>query len=108
MPLLTEQRVRHAAQQTATVLRKSARTVLAEVAKTPLTNFDIFLSHSVKDEEIVLGTFAILEQFKFSVYVDWIVDPELRREHVTPATADALRARMWQCQSLLYLNTKSH
>jgi hypothetical protein len=44
----------------------SARTVLAEAAKTPQDSFDIFLSHSIKDAEIVLGTLEILEQFDFS------------------------------------------
>jgi hypothetical protein len=105
MTLLTEKRVRAAAQQAETRLRKSARTLLAEVAKTPHDSFDIFLSHSIKDAEIVLGTLAILEDFGFSVYVDWIVDPEMNREHVTPETAAILRGRMEQCQSLLYLKT---
>jgi hypothetical protein len=105
MTLLTEKRVRAAAQQAETRLRKSARTVLAEAAKTPQDSFDIFLSHSIKDAEIVLGTLEILKQFDFSVYVDWIVDPEMNREHVTPETAAILRRRMGECQSLLYVKT---
>jgi hypothetical protein len=105
MTLLTETRVRAAAQQAEIRLRKSARTVLAEAAKTPQDSFDIFLSHSIKDAEIVLGTQEILEQFGFSVYVDWIVDPKMDRAQVTPETAAILRDRMRQCQSLLYLKT---
>ena len=107
MTLLTEQRVRAAAHQASTRLRKSAKDVLTEVAKTSDNNFDIFLSHSVKDADIVLGTLETLEAFGFSVYVDWIVDPEMKREHVTTRTAAVLRRRMGQCELLLYLRTEN-
>lgn len=105
MALLTESRVRTAARQATATVQKSARQVLAEAAKTADEKFDIFLSHSVKDAEIVLGTGLILEDLGFSVYVDWIVDPELKRDQVTPANAALLRRRMRQCDSLLYLKT---
>jgi hypothetical protein len=42
----------------------------------------------------VLGTKVVLESFGFSVYVDWIVDPHMNREHVTRETAAILRDRM--------------
>jgi hypothetical protein len=105
MTLLTEKNVRAAAQQAETRLRKSAKTILAEAAKTTQERFDIFLSHSAKDAEIVLGTVALLEQFGFSVYVDWIVEPQMNRKRVTPENAAILRRRMGRCQSLLYLKT---
>jgi len=79
--------------------------VLTEVAKTSNNSFDIFLSHSVKDADIVLGTLETLGAFGFSVYVDWVVDPEMKREHVTAETAAVLRRRMGQCELLLYLKT---
>jgi hypothetical protein len=107
MTLLTEQRVRAAAQQASTRLRKSAKDLLTEVAKTSHDSFDIFLSHSVKDADIVLGTLETLEAFGFSVYVDWVVDPEMKREYVTTKTAAVLRRRMGQCELLLYLRTEN-
>ena len=40
-----------------------------------------------------------------STLVDWIVDRQLSRDYVTPATAEALRNRMKQSSYLLYLAT---
>ena len=64
--------------------------------------FDVFLSHSFRDQEIVLGIKRIIERSGQSVYVDWIDDPLLDRRHVTAATADRLRDRMQACDSLIY------
>src|SRR5690348_17193476 len=44
--------------------------------------YDIFLSHSSKDAELVEGLKLELEDKKFSVYVDWIEDPQLDRNTV--------------------------
>lgn len=70
-------------------------------------NFDVFLSHSVKDEELVLGVVKILQEMGQKVYVDWIVDKNLSRDNVTPATANTLRSRMSQSSRLLYLATSN-
>ena len=64
--------------------------------------FDIFLSHSTKDSELVAGLKLLLEDMGFKVYVDWIEDPQLSRTHVTKHTAKALQVRMRQCRSLIY------
>lgn len=64
--------------------------------------FDIFLSHSTKDAELVAGLKLLLEDLGFKVYVDWIEDPQLNRTYVTKHTAKALQARMRQCKSLIY------
>lgn len=70
-------------------------------------NFDVFLSHSVKDEALVLGVVKILQEMGQKVYVDWIVDKNLSRDNVTPATANTLRRRMSQSSRLLYLATSN-
>lgn len=76
------------------------------VVKASVTGlFDIFLSHSSKDADLILGVKTLLERQNLSVYVDWIVDPKLDRSKVTPATADHLRNRMRQCDSLVYAAT---
>ena len=67
--------------------------------------FDIFLSHSVKDAELVLGVVRILEDMGQKVYVDWVVDQQLSRNSVTKETAETLRNRMKQSSKLLYLAT---
>ncbi|MCF5167560.1 TIR domain-containing protein [Pseudomonas congelans] len=70
------------------------------------TRFDIFLSHSINDAELVLGTKVLLEDMGKTVYVDWVDDPELDRSQVNKHTAERLRARMKQCDTLLYIATE--
>lgn len=81
-------------------LRKSAQASLTK-------RFDIFLSHSIGDAEVILGVKELLETDGLSVYVDWMVDPQLDRRKVTPATAARLRQRMNQCGYLLYASSNS-
>ncbi|MDN2714397.1 MULTISPECIES: toll/interleukin-1 receptor domain-containing protein [Janthinobacterium] len=67
--------------------------------------YDVFLSHSTKDADIVLGVKLVLEEQGKSVYVDWIEDAELDRTKVTPETAALLRERMKSCSSLIFIAT---
>jgi hypothetical protein len=69
------------------------------------SSFDVFLSHSTSDAELVLGVKAVLEDYGRTVYVDWLEDPQLDRTHVTPATAELIRGRMRQSLSLIYMHT---
>ena len=41
--------------------------------------FDVFLSHSYLDADLVLGLKEQIEQMGYSVYVDWVTDSELER-----------------------------
>lgn len=65
-------------------------------------NYDIFLSHSSNDAEIVAGLKLEIEDLGYSVYVDWIEDPLLNRSNVTKETALVLQERMKNCKSLIY------
>lgn len=67
--------------------------------------YDVFLSHAVRDAEIVLGVKGLLEEKGLAVYVDWLEDTQLDRSRVTPETADLLRNRMRACSSLIYIAT---
>lgn len=67
--------------------------------------FDIFLSHSIADAELVLGVKKLLEQEGATVYVDWSHDRQLDRSKVNADTAALLRQRMRQSKSLIYLAT---
>lgn len=67
--------------------------------------FDIFLSHSIADAEIVLGIKQLLEESGLKVYVDWVEDAQLDRRAVTKETAAVLRKRMRQSKSLIYLSS---
>jgi hypothetical protein len=79
----------------------------ARVATSKPHVFDIFLSHSIQDKEIVIGAQRVLERGGRSGYVDWLVDPKLDRSKVSGATAEKLRTRMRQCKSLMYLYSKN-
>lgn len=65
------------------------------------TGFDIFLSHSNLDRKEVEGIYIELTNKGFSVYVDWIVDPNLDRQNVTKETAEKIRGRMKSSKRLL-------
>jgi hypothetical protein len=102
---LTEARARGAARYQARTLveaelRKSASTDLS-------TRFDVFLSHSILDGQIILGVKDLLEGEGLKVYVDWLTDPQLDRSHVTPRTAEHLRIRMRHSQSLIFATSSS-
>jgi hypothetical protein len=65
------------------------------------TVFDIFLSHSFLDREVVKALFLDLTSMGFKVYVDWIIDPHLDRANVTKQSAEFIRNRMKSSKSLL-------
>lgn len=67
--------------------------------------FDVFMSHSLSDAELVVGIKAILEEIGLKVYVDWQEDPEMPRENVSKETAFTLRKRMKQSKSMIYIAT---
>lgn len=71
------------------------------------SRFDIFLSHAVRDAEMVLGLKDILEATGRTVYIDWVDDPALDRSQVSGKTAEVLRKRMRESKSLLYLHTQN-
>lgn len=66
------------------------------------SHFDIFLSHAIRDAELILGLKLLLEAAGKTVYVDWIDDPKLDRARVSGETAETLRTRMRQSDSLFY------
>lgn len=114
MPYFTKQEARSAAQAARNaraasrgVVLESYDSILNESHKTQagIDNFDIFLSHSMQDSEIVFGVMEILKNLGYKVYVDWIVDKQLSREKVNSETAQILKNRMKQSRSLLYLAT---
>jgi hypothetical protein len=69
--------------------------------------FDIFLSHSSSDAELILGVKALLEDRGLVVYVDWIDDAQVDRSNVNRKTADLLRQRMRQAGSLIWVATSA-
>lgn len=88
-------------------LRKSAGGVLQERVKIlgGVNEFDIFLSHSFTDQELILGIMMSLEDMGHRVYVDWVHDGQLSRDRVTTETAQVLRRRMAMSKSLFFATT---
>lgn len=105
MALFTEQQIRNRFK--VEKLKRSHRTFSAETVLyegriyDSTKMYDIFLSHSSKDDELIAGLKLFLEDLGFSVYVDWN-DKQLDPNNITPETAKVLRERMSQCNSLLY------
>ncbi len=100
---VTAREARTAATSAGVVL---ATKTLRESAAKPLnTTFDIFLSHSAEDAEVIAGLKAMLERDGLSVYVDWLEDPQADRSRVTPQTAHMLRTRMNSSRYLLYASS---
>lgn len=110
MALFTENLVRARArkEKSKTVyFNKSESVILLEESRAFNKSkvYDIFLSHSSKDAELILGIKGILEDLGYTVYVDWIDDPQLNRTDVTKSTANVLRERMSASKSLFYVTT---
>lgn len=113
MPYLKKSEARRAYQQYIANNRLQAKTahqVLREATERLNKSggtFDVFLSHSIKDAELVIGVKEIIEAEGLTVYVDWIDDPQLDRSRVTPETAAVLRSRMNASGSIIYLATNN-
>jgi len=84
-----------------------AQESLRIASNTGETSFDVFLSHSLSDARAILGLRNLLTEQGMRVYVDWLDDPELDRSHVSPVTADRLRRRMQQSNSLIYATSRA-
>ena len=111
MALFTESTVR---QRAALEVRKSHNTknanqiiVESSISFAESKTYDIFLSHSIRDAELILGMKGIFEDLGYSVYVDWIDDPQLDRSKVSAYTAQKLRHRMNNARSLFYVTTSN-
>jgi hypothetical protein len=111
MAYLKEAEVRRAARSDSRVVAKAldSAAVLREAirADSEDATYDVFLCHSIGDAELIQGAKAILEKQQLSVYVDWIVDPQMDRSAVTAETAKKLRSRMKHCRSLLYVYSRN-
>jgi len=78
-------------------LRESAKRRLSSNAR-----FDIFLSHRFLDAPYILQLRNYLQLLGYSVFVDWIEEPELDREKVTKKVTAHLNKIMGRSESLLF------
>lgn len=105
--MITLSEVRARALREILLVNKAAGTFLNESVAAQRSDraYDIFLSHAVIDAKDVLGAKLVLEDLGYSVYVDWLEDPNLDRSAVSRATAKILRERMSSCRALFYAVT---
>lgn len=79
---------------------------LAEAAidKNSQKTYDIFLSHSSKDKDLVGKIRDVIEkEFGFEAYVDWDENSGMKRTEV----ADIVKNVMQRCKTLLIIKTKN-
>lgn len=105
MTYYSESRVRELGRSRGSLVAGGAPEILRKSATTG--TFDIFLSHSFQDADLILGVKEVLESSGQTVYVDWINDPQLDRSKVVASTADVLRQRMRQCRGFVYASTEA-
>jgi hypothetical protein len=113
MALLTEGYLRGRVQKASGALTAASRSRYAQEslksekrAFASTKSYDVFLSHSYADAEIIEGFRSELVEQGFSVYVDWIDDSALSRDRISGYTAEIIRGRMNQCACLLYAVTE--
>jgi len=111
MALFTESAVRERARtevRKSGMVKKAAQLIVeASASYAPSKTYDIFLSHSIRDADLILGMKGIFEDLGYAVYVDWIEDLQLDRTKVTTTTAEKLRQRMNSSKSLFFVTTSN-
>lgn len=85
----------------------AAEDQLRRITKSAAGSFDMFLSHSFRDAQVIMGLRNLFIDQGLRVYVDWIDDPELDRSRVSSSTAVRLRERMKQSNSLVYATSRA-
>lgn len=87
MAFLREAEIRARAHRRAGALGIGVSEALNRAARQRLSRYDIFLSQTIRDAEIVLGVYDLLTSAGYSVFCDWIEAPDADRSQVTPANA---------------------
>ncbi len=68
-------------------------------------NYDLFISHSFMDKQLVEVLYKKFEEAGYKVYIDWKEEKLQDRENVSSETAKILRERMNRCSGLSYIAT---
>lgn len=105
MAFLRESDIRTRARQRATAQGISISEALKRAAHQRLGRYDIFMSQTIRDAEIVLGVYDLLTKAGYHVFCDWVEAPEADRSQVTPANAAFVRATMSVSDTLLFIDT---
>jgi hypothetical protein len=66
-------------------------------------HFDVFLSYSYPEKEVVEGLYFRLKEMGFTAYLDFITDRELNPDKVDKTTASVIRNRLANSSTLLFV-----
>ena len=69
--------------------------------------FDVFLSYNIADIEVVMNIFYVLSKKGLKVYLDCVVDPDMKRSETDKQTAERIHNRLMNSNSLLYAQSPS-
>lgn len=105
MAFLSQEGMRRRAQGRAGFEGIPVEDILKRVSRDHSDSYDIFLSQTIRDAELVLGVYDQLTALGLCVFCDWLDAPGLDRSAVTPANAHYLRRIMQKSASLLFLDT---
>jgi hypothetical protein len=83
------------------------RILFIESRRFKTTGYDIFMSHCFLDAEYIYAIKSEIENQGFSVYVDWLNDPQLDRSKVSKKNAQRIRERMEICKCLFFIVTEN-
>ena len=72
---------------------------------TSKNKYDVFLSHSYLDKDLVIVLVSLFNKAQYSVYGDWVIDKQLNRSSVSRKTSEILRDRLDASRSLAYVAT---
>ena len=70
-------------------------------------NYDVFISHSYLDRELVDALYSKFEECGYKVFIDWKNDSLKDREKVDVRVALKLKIYMAQSKGLLYISTEN-
>lgn len=104
--ILTERRLRQAASEVRSEIEHSSITKRM-FAYDSAIHYDLFISHSFKDKDLVTGLYHLFYKANYKVYIDWIDDITLDRTNVTPNTASIIKSRIMNSNGISYIATSN-
>ena len=104
--ILSERRLRQAASEVRSEIEHSSITKRM-FAYDSAIHYDLFISHSFKDKDLVTGLYHLFYKSNYKVYIDWIDDITLDRTNVTPGTASTIKKRILNSSGTSYIATSN-
>lgn len=104
---INESLVRENAKRYRQMSGRDIGTIIKEQSQRPGRTYDIFLSHSSSDKEIVTGIYAILTSNNLEIFVDWIESPQSHRREVSGKNAEWIRKNMNNSKSMLVIDSEN-